>query len=87
MRTSVVSNGATAVRCGHFVCLQVLSGRVTGDWLVLMLCLLVLVCCAAQICSCSMVLAVGSYPVARFWFFRNWKKANQSQQFEQKVLR
>jgi hypothetical protein len=34
-----------------------------------------------------MVLAVGSYPVARFWFFRNWKKANQSQQFEQKVLR
>jgi hypothetical protein len=44
-------------------------------------------CCAPQVVGCSMALAVGSYPLARLWFFRNWKHANQSQGFEQKVLR
>jgi cytochrome bd-type quinol oxidase subunit 1 len=41
----------------------------------------------AQVCGGSIVLSALSYPVARFWFVRNWKKANQTKLFEQKMLR
>eukprot|EP00775_Hariotina_reticulata_P003052 gene3052-3333_t len=39
------------------------------------------------VCGCSLVLSALSYPASRYWYTRNWRKINQNELFEQKMLR
>ncbi|KAF8060603.1 MRS2-G [Scenedesmus sp. PABB004] len=39
------------------------------------------------VCGGSLALAALSYPACRSWYDRNWRRVNQNEQFEQKMLR
>lgn len=43
--------------------------------------------CACQVCGASLLLSALSYPASRFWYTHNWRKINQNELFEQKMLR
>jgi hypothetical protein len=40
-----------------------------------------------QVCGCSVLLAALSYPASRYWYKRNWRKVNNNEAFERRMLR
>lgn len=43
--------------------------------------------CVLQVCGMSVFLSALSYPLSRYWYNRNWRKINENELFEQKMLR
>eukprot|EP00775_Hariotina_reticulata_P005093 gene5093-5334_t len=39
------------------------------------------------VCGCSVLLAALSYPASRYWYNRNWRKVNNNEVFERRMLR
>lgn len=44
-------------------------------------------CCWVQVCTGSLCLSALAYPASRSWYNRNWRRINQNELFEQKLLR
>jgi hypothetical protein len=40
-----------------------------------------------QVCGSSLALSALAYPASRSWYNRNWRRINQNELFEQKMLR
>lgn len=40
-----------------------------------------------QVCGGSLALSALAYPASRSWYNRNWRRINQNELFEQKLLR